>query len=250
MAYLISSANDSLIKQYIAYASGGGGLLLGLVVGALIAWLCLRRSKEKKPAMHLQGDNFGESMVRPAQLPGHDQYIPVPTTSSSRISHSLSRGGPGYGGLGYQVEPFSMPDEEGRGYSVHSQSHTSRYSGGVSMGQHHLTYAPEPSSPPPQNIMQPPQSTPASRPNQVYVVHHDSQSPPVTIYHQDGTNIVELPPRYPPASSSMNPDDLTVTEGRSSSDVRTETSRSNMPNSLSLHQARHVGTVNKPGSPK
>jgi hypothetical protein len=42
--------------------------------------------------------------------------------------------------------------------------------------------------------------------NHVYVMHHDSGRAPVTVYHEDGTQVVELPPRYPagfsPPSSS------------------------------------------------
>ena len=33
--------------------------------------------------------------------------------------------------------------------------------------------------------------------NQVYVLHHDGNTAPVTIFHQEGTNVVELPPTYP-----------------------------------------------------
>jgi len=197
-------------------------------------------------------------MVRPAQ---QDQYRPVPTSWSSGPSESLSRGG-----HGYHVEQSSMPDEEGRVYGgIASQSHASGHAPTLSAGPHHLTYERELSSPPPppppppptHNPLQPPQSPP-SRPNQVYVVHHDSQSPPVTIYHQEGTQIVELPPRYPPTDSHMpnlspstHPDDLTMAEGRtaSSSEVRTETSRSNTLNTLSLHQPRRVRTIRKLPSP-
>lgn len=32
--------------------------------------------------------------------------------------------------------------------------------------------------------------------SQVYVVHHDSGRSPVTVYAADGTEVVELPPRY------------------------------------------------------
>ena len=39
--------------------------------------------------------------------------------------------------------------------------------------------------------------TPATRlNNQIYVVHHDGGRAPVTVYHEDGTEVVELPPRY------------------------------------------------------
>lgn len=36
---------------------------------------------------------------------------------------------------------------------------------------------------------------------QVYVVHHDGGRAPVTVYHEDGTEVVELPPRYAGSSS-------------------------------------------------
>lgn len=38
--------------------------------------------------------------------------------------------------------------------------------------------------------------TPMSN-NRVYVLHHDSNRAPVTIIHQDGAEVVELPPAYP-----------------------------------------------------
>lgn len=37
--------------------------------------------------------------------------------------------------------------------------------------------------------------------SQVFVVHHDGGRPPVTVYTADGTEIVELPPRYIESSS-------------------------------------------------
>lgn len=39
----------------------------------------------------------------------------------------------------------------------------------------------------------------------VYVVHHDGGRPPVTVYTADGTEVVELPPRYNESGSSPNP---------------------------------------------
>jgi len=35
---------------------------------------------------------------------------------------------------------------------------------------------------------------------QVYLVHHDGGRPPISVYHPEGANIVELPPSYGPRS--------------------------------------------------
>lgn len=83
--------------------------------------------------------------------------------------------------------------------------------------------------------------------SQVYVLHHDSQQPPVTIYHQDGTNIVELPPRYPPFPSSQSE---AFSEGRSASDSRSDGARTDATEALVLHQPRQPNQPRKlPRSP-
>ena len=110
---------------------------------------------------------------------------------------------------GYAVEPFVMPGEDGRRNEL----------------------PPGPS-----------RAVSAGNPqNQVYVVHHDSQAPPVTIYHEDGTQVVELPPRYPAGASSP-------TSARSVSDTRSDGGRtestSEPPSFLQNH--RRPTTVKKP----
>lgn len=228
----------SSIQPYIAIVSGGGGLLLGLLAGILIAWLFLWKSKKTKLDLLANSPTFGDPVVIPGQYPLHDQYAPIPTTSSSGLSTSLLHG--------YQVEPFRFPDEDGRVHSgITSQSHASGHTPSLSATQHRLTYEREPSSPtamqPQHTALQQSHDMTPSRPSQVYVVHHDSQTPPVTIYHQQGTEVVELPPRYPPTPSAMLSSPEPTTEGRStSSEVRPNTR-----NSLSLHQPRHVGTIRK-----
>jgi len=52
--------------------------------------------------------------------------------------------------------------------------------------------------------------------NKVYVVHHDSNAPPVTIYHEDGTQIVELPPMYPNQQGRGGPIGVAAPEALSS----------------------------------
>jgi len=36
--------------------------------------------------------------------------------------------------------------------------------------------------------------------HQVYVVHHDGGRPPISVFHPEGANVVELPPTYGPRS--------------------------------------------------
>jgi len=80
---------------------------------------------------------------------------------------------------------------------------------------------------------------------QVYVVHHDAQTAPVTIYHQEGTQIVELPPRYPAGGSN----DVETRSGGTPTDSRSDASRSEVNPSLVLHQARQPGIIMKPQRP-
>lgn len=136
----------------------------------------------------------------------------------------------GPGSTPYQVEPFSMPDEEGR-----------RVAGDDGR---RIPYAPSM----PARATSTHESVPrGAAQSQVYVLHHDSQQPPVTIFHQDGTQIVELPPRYPPFSPSHSE---TVSEGRSASDSRSDGARTDGTEALILHQARQPNQPRKlPRSP-
>jgi len=134
----------------------------------------------------------------------------------------------GSGSTPYQVEPFSMPDEEGR-RGGHEDRRMS-YSASVPA---HATSTHE--------------SVPhgaSTTQSQVYVLHHDSQQPPVTIFHQDGTQIVELPPRYLSSQSEV------LSEGRSGSDSRSDGARTDATEGLMLHQPRQPNQPRKlPRSP-
>jgi hypothetical protein len=57
----------------------------------------------------------------------------------------------------------------------------------------------------------------------VYVVHHDGGRAPVTVYTDEGAEVVELPPRYAPGSTS------TPSETRSASSRETDLSRRRDP---------------------
>jgi len=226
----------------VVVGSGVGGLAVGTLIGILAAYLYLRRQYKKK----LQSDRFvdmaSDGPVTPHALmfehgSGPGQYRPVPTVSSSGIlthpgqssnpSSMMHRMGPG--STSYHVEPFSMPDEEGR----HPAGRRMSYAASV-----------------PARVTSTHESVPhgaTTTPSQVYVLHHDSQQPPVTIFHQDGTNIVELPPRYPPFSSSQSE---ALSEGRSASDSRSDGARTDATEALVLHQPRQPNQPRKlPRSP-
>lgn len=161
----------------------------------------------------------------------HSQYKPLPTISTTggmelstpaRFKHRLSAS------QGYLVEPFVMPDEEGR--TVDPSTSSTAYS-------------------PPARVTAMNESlSPAARiQSHVYVLHHDSNIPPVTIYHQEGTDIVELPPRYPPYSAPYNDAITETTRSAATTDSRSEGNAGNVP--LNLHQPRQPAKVGKPVRP-
>lgn len=220
----------------IVIGSGIGALLVGVLVGILGAFLVLRRYFRRK----FESERFvGHSSVNEPhgtmfeRAPGPNQYRPVPTVTTSGLS-SLATSNPSSrtNGMGristhYEVEPFTMPDEEGRmaivGPAVASPT-TFAHNTGARVSSHESSVA-----------------GPSTVPNQLYVLHHDSQVPPVTILHQDGTRIVELPPRYPPYTAAQSE---AFSEARSVSDSRSDGARSDGTD-LVL-QPRRLGPIQKP----
>ncbi|PSS37102.1 hypothetical protein PHLCEN_2v975 [Hermanssonia centrifuga] len=136
--------------------------------------------------------------------PPHEHYRDLPTTPfspDSRLSRDPS----------YQIEPFVLPaDHEfgARPSSSSTPSNTAYNSTGSSQPHSHVgdcSRSPDATSPSLSTIPTiPPPLVAPSRPlaaeartnSQVYVVHHDAGRPPVTVYTADGTEVVELPPRY------------------------------------------------------
>ncbi|KAG7441460.1 uncharacterized protein BT62DRAFT_974606 [Guyanagaster necrorhizus] len=114
---------------------------------------------------------------------GHTTYRPA---SSSPVHHSPLQND------GYQIEPFSMGGEV-QNQELHTSPSTTDF--GVTSSN---------ASPPP-----------TRQSGQVYVVHHDGGRAPVTVYHEDGTQVVELPPRYADGADQSPP----ASDARSRSDV-------------------------------
>lgn len=135
-------------------------------------------------------------------------------------------------GTQYHIEPFTMPGEDGRMEmatlpSEASNLHPSRR----------------------QSVTGPSQQP---HQNQVYVVHHDGGRAPVTVYHQDGTEVVELPPRYGGTSQPAPPvlTSMASSEGRSEgySEGRSDTARTDTTEPAFLHRPRRPGQTHKPTS--
>jgi len=226
----ITASSSKEVGVPIAVGSGVGGLALGILVGILATYLLMKRKYKKKLESNHFVDMPSPGITTPLPFDhgsSSGQYRPLPTASSnpSSMMHRI-----GSGSTPYQVEPFSMPDEEGR-----------RVAGDEGR---RISYAPSM----PAQATSTHESVPrGAAQSHVYVLHHDSQQPPVTIFHQDGTQIVELPPRYPPFSPSQSE---TVSEGRSASDSRSDGARTDGTEALMLHQPRQPNQPRKlPRSP-
>lgn len=156
-----------------AVGVGIGGLVVGLLGGALVAFFFLRRRRPRKdfPSSSSSLDNIAS-------------YRPAPTTSPIQHHSPLQNDS-------YQIEPFRMGGEV-RSLELRTTPSTTEFGAASS------------TSPPPST----------RQAGQVYVVHHDGGRAPITVYHEDGTQVVELPPRYADGSdASPSP------EARSRSDI-------------------------------
>ncbi|KAJ6519441.1 hypothetical protein C8R45DRAFT_951505 [Mycena sanguinolenta] len=175
----LSGFNESnTVTRGTAVASGIGGLLIGLIAGAagVFAFHRQRRKRAKDaPLLHptaFEGYSDPYNLRSPTSA---NPYKPVPTQIPQDVSALTLPSSPSYvamqrmqsEGSQYQIEPFTPPEER----------RNSSYGG--EFGELHHSVSP----------------TTGSGGN-IYVVHHDAGTAPVTIYHQEGTEVVELPPRY------------------------------------------------------
>ncbi|KAF8807676.1 hypothetical protein BYT27DRAFT_7189763 [Phlegmacium glaucopus] len=237
----ISSSPSGLVQPAVVVGSGVGGLVIGLLIGLAATYMLMRRSYKKK----LLTDRFVDlasgspHATGYAHLPHDFQYRSIPTTSTSGINRPTSTPSAiarrmGSGSLQYHIEPFVMPGEDGR-LANEARSPT------TFEGQHHGTGRPV--IMPPEPAVSPP---PQQQQSHVYVLHHDSNIPPVTIFHETGTEIVELPPRYPHNTSQSD----VLSEDRSRTDSRSDGSRTDPSQSLILGQPRKPARIGKsPRSP-
>ncbi|KAF9475638.1 hypothetical protein BDN70DRAFT_955224 [Pholiota conissans] len=206
------------VKVPITIGSGIGGLVIGLFIGLSAAYLFMKRCFEKKLEeirfVEVQSnygspnapayDGLGPSQHRPPPLPSSLVAVTrsvQPVATSPTLLHRM---GPGHG---YQIEPLILSDAPGHVPAMNDTRSTSAYESNLS-GRMASAYDPTTSSP-----------VGPSGHGQLYVLHHDSIVPPVTIFHQQGTQIVELPPRYPQNIASQSD---ALTETRATGDGRSD----------------------------
>ncbi|EKM60758.1 uncharacterized protein PHACADRAFT_133507 [Phanerochaete carnosa HHB-10118-sp] len=179
------AASSKEVQPWVAAVSGAGGLIVGLVAGLLGAvWFTSRRKRNQMDQPYTD--------------------LPTPPADTS-----------------YHIEPFVMPSERELGFGpshASSPSNTlfdsrhTRNTSAVTTGSADRPRSPTGSvmmSPisniPPAHVPLIPPHRPLSSENrsqsQVFVVHHDGGRAPVTVYAADGTEIVELPPRYNESNS-------------------------------------------------
>ncbi|KAI0005438.1 hypothetical protein BJV74DRAFT_970700 [Russula compacta] len=153
-----------------------GGVVLGLLAGALGMFVFGRRrasaSRDSKP----REDLIRDSQLIQSQSPREISSTVGPTNLTSS------------GGLEYLVEPFAMPTS-----SSSSDPSVPLLPGAIPVS-------------PPADATSASGSGSAeldqARRQNIYVVHHDGGRAPVTVYTEEGTEVVELPPRYPDGSTS------------------------------------------------
>ncbi|KAJ7102317.1 hypothetical protein B0H15DRAFT_768478 [Mycena belliarum] len=166
-----------------AVASGIGGLFLGLAAGLISAVVYFRQRQKRGRGHPTLFDSSGDNGASPylystATTASLGQYKALPSghnfqdpsgTSQSPSANDFAMQRMQRESTQYQIEPFTPPAERGMRHS----SYTSEYGAQMHSG-----------------------SPSATGGGNIYVVHHDAGHAPVTVYHQEGTEVVELPPRY------------------------------------------------------
>ncbi|KAJ7456628.1 hypothetical protein FB451DRAFT_1143328 [Mycena latifolia] len=224
---LSGNSNSGQISPVAAVASGLGGLLLGVIAGVAAAIVYFRHRRKRgrgPPLLDPSGSDFATpypyhtatsaSSSHYKALSGHPRDVSSASLSPSATNVAMQR--MERESTQYQIEPFTPP---GDGGAVQHPSYGSEY------GE-------------PQHAVSP--TAPAGGGN-IYVVHHDGGRAPVTVYHQEGTEVVELPPRYIPDSSERSP-----SEHPSASGIVSE-------RRMSTYSAQEILTPqrrpNRPGKP-
>ncbi|GJE87826.1 hypothetical protein PsYK624_039090 [Phanerochaete sordida] len=195
------------VQPWVAAVSGVGGVVVGLLIGVLGAMFLAtrrRRSHRRDRLDTLHRKSSSVSVTTPVLHHPSERYSDMPTLPTD---------------LSYQIEPFVMPSELGAGTSASSPSNT-MFDTAHTRNTTALTTNSARSRSPPASFMSPTSTAPPASipllpphpplsaenrtPSQVFVVHHDGGRPPVTVYAADGTEIVELPPRYVDSNSNSN----------------------------------------------
>jgi hypothetical protein len=179
----------------IAVGAGVGGLVFGALAGVVIAYIFMQRRRQKERERFVTTASSSPTAgYYDAAPPGSSNYrVLASAAGSGQVDASIGSSNPSsmLNRLTrppdhYQVEPYVMPFEAGT----------------------------QPAQPAPTSPLESPEPTAASS-SHVYVVHHDGGRAPVSVYHQDGTEVVELPPRYNVAGSDPGTQSSSTSESRS-----------------------------------
>jgi hypothetical protein len=175
-----------------AIGAGVGGIVLGLLAGAF-GIFAFGRSRS--------GKRHREDMMRDSPLGSENspqsRETPTPHVTTNMVT----------GGLEYVVEPFSMPP--GTPSSPPSGSSDPLLRGGDATSPTIMSRADAMSTSGSSQVAETSGGRRATR--NVYVVHHDGGHAPVSVYTDEGADVVELPPRYA-AGSSNAPSETSSTD--------------------------------------
>ncbi|KAH8086650.1 hypothetical protein BXZ70DRAFT_550688 [Cristinia sonorae] len=233
-----TSSTGKTVAPAVAIGAGVGGLILGLVVGLLSAFLFTffaRRHRERQSMTVRESSGMLITTTPPRGV-----YRDLPSDSRNGLMHES----------GYRIEPFTMPGErefgvlQSPGTSPGATNPTFSTSANLTSGNasNHLqpSDARSTSSGPGSHsgvsstsaMGQP--TTPPPRPRQiergsgqVYVVHHDGGGAPISVYTEEGAEVVELPPHYPH-------------DGQGASSARSPLARNRRPGALPEKPSHHV----------
>jgi len=185
-----NASSSSGISGGAVAGAGAGGLLVGSLVGGAIAFLLFRKRMRSSKRPSYLGLDTASPGGSPTVTPFDNSYRP-PVGGRLLESYSSNRSP---SSTEYQVEPFVMPGEGNTGRDQQGSS-----------------------------------TTDPSKSRSVYVVHHDGGRAPVTVYHEDGTEVVELPPRYIDGGSAVATGGRT-TRSRSDTQSGSDSALSNSDN--------------------
>lgn len=173
------------VKPVVAIGSGIGALVVGLFVGILLTALFFKKKYRK-------GDGHVHLAASPLVSPQLSSFDP-PTTAGLTSNYTSAPSSP----FGVLHNSMGSSNQSSFGQPVSQLGRSSPYAAEPFTTGEHGRLIPEPASfhrPLARGTAY--AGGPAAPQNQVYFAHNDSLAPPVTIYHEDGAQIVELPPSY------------------------------------------------------
>ncbi|KAF8078241.1 hypothetical protein FPV67DRAFT_1557604 [Lyophyllum atratum] len=190
-------SSETWVGPSVTVGAGVGGLVIGSLLGIASAYIFMkyRRRKELRGAfMHLSSashlltpvggapSNSSFSQYRPASsvaISGHAQDTSLASSNPSNNKNSSLLSDLSPGPSRYQIEPFVMPAKDGRVDTAPRKEYP--------------TQDPRLLAPRETRINA---SSSSSSSTRGHIVRHDGGRAPLSVYHPDDTEIVELPPRY------------------------------------------------------